>query len=221
MKITRSHFFSFAALLTLALQPTLLLGAADTKAAELRIATVDLKKVFDDYYKTKLADASIKDEASGLEKDMKALADDHDRAVTDYKKAIDEANNQAVSAEEREKRKKEAEGKLIKVNDLRQSLEQFRSTARNNLDEKLRQTRDKILNEIKLVVSNLAKTTGYTLVLDSSTSDPGGRPAVVLYSNGENDLTARVIAQLNANAPRDLPVIDKKDEKKDDKKEKK
>jgi outer membrane protein len=219
MKITRSHFISFATLLTLAWQPALLLAAADTKPAELRIATVDLKKVFDDYYKTKLADASIKDEASGLEKDMKALADDHDRAVTDYKKAIDEANNQAVSAEEREKRKKEAEGKLIKVNDLRQSLEQFRSTARNNLDEKLRQTRDKILNEIKLVVSSLAKTTGYTMVLDSSTSDPGGRPAVVLYSNGENDLTARVIAQLNANAPRDLPVIDKKDEKKDEKKD--
>ena len=220
MKITRPTSLGLAVLLALALHPAFLLGAADAKS-ELRIATVDLKKVFDDYYKTKLADASIKDEASGLEKDMKALADDHDRAVSDYKKAIDEANNQAVSAEEREKRKKEAEGKLIKVNDLRQSLEQFRSTARNNLDEKLCQTRDKILNEIKLVVSNLAKTTGYTMVLDSSTSDPGGRPAVVLYSNGENDLTARVIAQLNANAPRDLPTTDKKDEKKDDKKEKK
>jgi outer membrane protein len=216
MNITPSPRLSLLPLLALGLSLALPLGAAD-----LKIATVDLKKVFDDYYKTKLADVSIKDEASGLEKDMKALADDHDKAVNDYKKAIDEANNQAVSAEEREKRKKEAEGKLIKVNDLRQSLEQFRNTARSNLDEKLRQTRDKILTEIKNVVSGLAKTTGYTLVLDSSTSDPGGRPPVVLFSNGDNDLTARVITQLNANAPRDLPSPDTKDEKKNDKKEKK
>lgn len=218
MKTTRPTLLSLAPLLALGLSLALPSGAAD-----LKLATVDLKKVFDDYYKTKLADASIKDEASGLEKDMKALADDHDKAVNDYKKAIDEANNQAISQEEREKRKKEAEGRLIKVNDLRQSLEQFRNTARNNVEEKLRQTRDKILAEIKNVVSNLAKTAGYTLVLDSSSSDPGGRPAVVLYSSGDNDLTARVIAQLNANAPRDLPAPDTntKEQKKDEKKEKK
>src|SRR2546422_603698 len=113
-----------------------------TGAAEMKIATIDLKKVFDDYNKTRLADASIKEEANGLEKDRKALVDEHQKAMEDYKKALDEANNQAVSADEREKRKKEAEGKLIRINDLRQTIDQFDRTARGNLDEKLRQTRD-------------------------------------------------------------------------------
>src|SRR5262245_35404848 len=85
---------------------------AFSATAELKIATIDLKKVFDSYYKTKLADATIKDEASGLEKDLKALTEDHDKAVTEYKKAVDESSNQALSSEEREKRKKDAEGKL-------------------------------------------------------------------------------------------------------------
>ena len=189
--------------------------AFSAPAAEPKIGTIDLKKVFDDYYKTKLADASIKEEATGLEKDRKALIEEHQKAVDEYKKVLEEANNQAVSADEREKRKKEAEGKLIKVNDLRQTIDQFDRTARGNLDEKLRQTRDKILNEIRNVISAKAKTAGFSVVLDSSTADQAGRPPVVLFTNGENDITAAVITQLNANAPMDLP---KTDEKKSDKK---
>jgi len=189
-------------------------------AAEMKIATIDLKKVFDDYYKTRLADASIKEEANGLEKDRKGLVDEHQKAVDDYKKALDEANNQAVSSDEREKRKKEAEGKLIKINDLRQTIEQFDRTARGNLDEKMRLTRDKIVNEIKNVVAVKAKSVGYTLVLDNSNPEPGGRPPVVLYTNGDNDLTAVVLAQLNSSAPPDLPGSEeKKNEKKDEKKD--
>src|SRR6266498_6169234 len=191
-----------------------------SNAAEMKIATIDLKKVFDDYYKTVLADAAIKDEVTGLEKDRKALVDDYQKSTDDYKKALDEANNQAVSADEREKRKKEAEGKLIKINDLRQTIEQFDRTARGNLDEKMRLTRDKIVNEIKNVVAVKAKSVGYTLVLDNSNPEPGGRPPVVLYTNGDNDLPSGVLAQLNASAPPDLPGSEeKKNEKKDEKKD--
>jgi outer membrane protein len=197
----------------------LVLLALASPAAEPKIATIDLAKVFSDYYKTKLADAAIKEEITGLEKDRKAYIEDLQKAGDDYKKAIDEANNQAVSAEEREKRKKEAEGKLIKINDLKQTLEQFDRTAKGNMDEKMRQTRDKIVNEIKNVVSAKAKSAGYTMVLDSSSAEPGGRPPVIIYTNGENDITTNVLTQLNANAPTDLPRID--DRKLDKKEEKK
>lgn len=204
------------------LRPLLILACAaslvlnfSAVAAEPKIATIDLKKVFEDYYKTKLADAAIKEEAGGLDKDRKALIEDHTRAMDDYKKALDEANNQAISSDEREKRKKEAEGKLIKINDLRQTVEQFDRTAKQNLDEKLRITREKILNEIKAAITTKSKSGGFTLVLDSSTAEPAGRPPVVLYTNGENDLTTVVLETLNANAPADLPKTDsKKDEKK-------
>lgn len=204
------------------LRPLLILACAGcialtlpATAAEPRIATVDLKKVFEDYFKTKLADAAIKEEASGLDKDRKAIIEEHTKAMDDYKKALDEANNQAISSDEREKRKKEAEGKLIKINDLRQTVEQFDRTAKQNLDEKLRMTREKILTEIKNVITTKSKAGNFTLVLDSSTAEPAGRPPMVLYTNGDNDLTTVVLEQLNASAPVDFPKIDgKKDEKK-------
>src|SRR5512138_303689 len=193
--------------------------AGSALAADLKIGTIDLQKVFTKYYKTELANAAIQDEVAGLQKDNKALIEEHTRAVDDYKKALDEANNQAVSADEREKRKKEAEGKLIKINDLRQTIDQFERTAKGNIEEKLRQSREKILKEIKEVIANKCKGAGMSMVFDSSTSELGRLP-VVLYTNGTNDLTDEILAQLNANAPPDLPKTDEKkgDEKKNGKK---
>jgi outer membrane protein len=188
-------------------------------AADAKIGTIDLQKVFAEYYKTKLANAAIEDEVSGLRKDNKALIEEHTKAVDEYKKALDEANNQAVSADEREKRKKEAEGKLIKINDLRQTIEQFEKTAKSNIEEKLRQSREKIIKEIREVIATKSKAGGMSMVFDSSTSELGRLP-VVLYTNGTNDLTDEILAQLNANAPPDLPKPEEKkgDEKKKDEK---
>lgn len=188
------------------------------RAADLKIGTIDLQKVFEGYFKTKLANAAIQDEIAGLKKDNAALIEEHTKAVDDYKKALDEANNQAVSADEREKRKKEAEGKLIRINDLRQTIDQFERTAKGNIDEKLRQSREKIVKEIKEVITTKCKNNGMSMVFDSGTSE--GRLPMVLYSNGSNDLTDEILTQLNASAPPDLPKVDEKkgDEKKKDEK---
>ena len=193
--------------------------ACSARAADSKIGTIDLQKVFTKYYKTDLANAAIQEEVGGLQKDNKALIEEHTKAVDDYKKALDEANNQAVSAEEREKRKKEAEGKLIKINDLRQTIDQFERTAKGNIEEKLRQSREKILREIKEVIAAKCKGAGMSMVFDNSTSELGRLP-VVLYTDGANDLTDEILAQLNANAPPNLPRTDEKkgDEKKNGKK---
>jgi hypothetical protein len=52
-------------------------------------------------------------------------------------------------------------------------------------------------------VTTKAKAAGYTLVVDSS-ADTSNQTPVVLYTDGQNDLTATVLAQLNAGAPIDL-----------------
>ncbi len=198
----------------LAVTTLALVLAVSTLAAEQKIATIDLKKVFDKYYKTELADAQIKEEASGLDKDRKALTEQYQKLTDDYKKAVDDANNQAVSGDEREKRKKAAEGKLIEINELEGVIKQFDRTARGNLEEKQRIAREKLLTEIKAIVTAKVKAGGYTLVLDTA-GEGLSRTPVVFYSTGENDLTTSVLAQLNANAPAKPPESEgRKEDKK-------
>ena len=48
--------------------------------AQGRIATVELRKVFDNYWKTKQADVALKDRAADFEKDHKTMVDDWKKA---------------------------------------------------------------------------------------------------------------------------------------------
>ena len=176
-----------------------------------------MAKVFSDYYKTKLADAAIKEEINGLEKDRKAYIEELQKAGDDYKKAIDEANNQAVSAEEREKRKKGLETKLKELKDGDETLKQFVSRSDAQLEQQMRRMMEEVITEIKVAVAAKGKAGGYTFVVDASAKSLSNAE-VFLYNSGDADLTAAVIEQLNAAAPPEAAgasekPVDKKDKK--------
>lgn len=176
-------------------------GLAFSAGAQGKIGTIDLRRVFDEYYKTKAADATLKDRAGDLDKERKALLDQYQKATEDYKKALDDANNQAVSADEREKRKKTAESKLLEIKELEQNITQFDKQATNTLTEQQRRMRDNILGEIRGVINAKAKAAGLGIVFDTAAESVNKTP-IVLYTGGnENDLTSAVLSQLNASAP--------------------
>src|SRR4051812_29836929 len=66
--------YIFATLLAFAL-----LEAPSVSAQQIRIATVDMKRVFDSYYKTKQAEAQIKDRAGDSDKVYKGMVDDYQK----------------------------------------------------------------------------------------------------------------------------------------------
>ncbi|MCU0784507.1 MAG: OmpH family outer membrane protein [Verrucomicrobia bacterium] len=188
--------------------------------AQTRIATVDLRKLFDGYWKTKQADAALKDRASDLDKEYKGLRDDYQKLKEEYQKLLAAANDQAVSVEERDKRKQAAEAKLRNIKETEETVVQFERQARTTLEEQKRRMRDNIVTEIRTVVNAKAKSAGFALVVDTSSESGNGTP-IVLYTSGENDLTAGVLEQLNAGAPVELPkpAEKKKDEPKKDEKQ--
>src|ERR1035437_9470730 len=195
-----------------------------------RIATVDLRKLFDNYWKTKQADAALKDRAADIEKEHKTMLDDWKKAKDEYQNLLGEANNQTLSVEEREKRKKSAEDKLKQIKDSEDAITQYERQARTTLDEQRKRMRDNIVEEIRAAVNSKAKSGGYALVIDAGAESGNGNAAagtpgtpVFLYTNNENNITEGVLSQLNAGAPAapaksEDKTADKKDEKKKDKK---
>ena len=171
--------------------------------AQTKIATVDLKKLFDNYYKTKLAQAAIKERADQLDKDDKSMKDDLKKGSDDYQKLLQQANDQALSADERDRRKQAADEKLKQLQASKAAIDQFERQAQTTLGEQRQRMRDNILVEIKAAVATKAKSSGNTLVLDTAAETVNGTMAIV-FSTGENDLTDAILAQLNAGAPIDL-----------------
>jgi len=85
----------------------------------------------------------------------------------------------------------------------------FRRQASANLDEQGSRMRNNILEEIRNVVSTKARTAGFSLVIDTAAESAKATP-VILFNNGDNDLTDSVIATLNAGAPTEpIPTEDK------------
>src|ERR1044072_769356 len=111
-----------------------LLSTAPLRAAEQKIGIIDLKKIFDGYYKTRQADAQLKERVADADKVMKGMGEDYEKARDEYKKLIDSSNDQAFSADDREKRKKSAEGKIAELQDLERSVRPFPSTTQTTLE---------------------------------------------------------------------------------------
>lgn len=185
--------------------PALALATALTQSvfAQSRIATIDMTKAFDSYWRTKQADAALKEQAAEMDKELKGFMDERAKAVEDYQKLLASANDPALSVEEREKRKAEAEKKLADLRELEQTIQQYERQARVTLDEKQRRLRANLVNEIRAVVESRAKAGGYVLVIDSAAVGANNVP-IVLYRTAENDLTEEVIRQLNATAPAEM-----------------
>lgn len=192
----------------------LAVACAFNAQAQTRIGIVDYKKVVAGYWKTKEATAALKDRREDLLKELKGLGEDIKKGEDEYRKLSDDANDQAVSAEERDKRKKAAETKLKSISELKERAREFDRNASANLNEQAQRMSERIDERIRAVVSARAKSAGFALVLDTAARSADNRP-VVVYNNGENDITDGVIEQLNADAP---PDALKKDEKKEEKK---
>lgn len=171
--------------------------------AQQKIATVDMRKLFDDYWKTKQAEAALNDRKTELSKEDRSFLDNLQKDRDEYQKLLDAASDQAISAEERDKRKQAATDKYTEIQNSQTTIAQFERQAQATLAEQTQRMRSDIIKEITAAVTSKAKTAGYTMVLDLAGQSINQTP-VVLYTDGQNDLTAAVLAQLNAGAPIDL-----------------
>jgi len=177
----------------------LLLAALSVPAlAQTKIATVDMDKLFKGYWKTKQAEVVLNKRVADLQKEVRDMANDLTAAQSNYDQLLEQANDQALSADERSKRNQAAADKLREISNSKAAIEQFNRQAQSQvLDQRQRMTAN-LVSEIQKAVGDKAKAGGYTLVVNSMASE------TVIYADGDNDLTAAVLKQLNVGAPVDV-----------------
>jgi len=168
--------------------------------AQTKIGTVDLRKLFDGYWKTKQAQQALNDRKVQLDQDDKGMRDDLKKGSDEYQKLLDQANDQAISADERDRRKQAAADKLRQLQESKNAIDTFERQAQATLAEQGQRMRENILTEIKAAVATQARSAGYSLVIDAAAETANATTAVI-YTSGENDLTTAVLKQLNAGAP--------------------
>jgi len=172
----------------------LLSAMSFSAAAQTKVATVDMKKIFNTYWKTKQATAALENRKIELRKEMKDMTDGLEKAQADYKQLLD----QAISADERDKRKQAAANKLKEMTSTKSTLDQFQRQAEAQLADESQRMSGNLVVEIQKAVADKAKAGGYTVVLNASNTE------AFIYTSPDADITDAVLAQLNAGAPIDL-----------------
>jgi Skp family chaperone for outer membrane proteins len=192
-------------IITVVALATLALGyTASAQVASGRIVTVDLNKVFNDYYKTPIASAKLKETAQSYNKDNEEL-------VARYRKQIEELNTLREDQDKpeytdqvRAEKRKKVQEKLSETQKTERDIQEFRRTHQQELEKQTQRMRQNILKEVTEVISKEAKDAGYLYVFDKSGNTLNGVPSVV-YAQETLDITDAILKILNRNAPADLP----------------
>ena len=176
----------------------LLVATVVSAGAQTKVATVDMKKLFNGYYKTKLAQASLETRKTELRKEIKDMADGLDKAQADYKQLLDQASDPAISADERDKRKQATADKAKEMSNSKAAIDTFQRQAEAQLADQSQRMSSDIVGEIQKAVADKAKAGGYSLVMNGASTE------VVVFAGADTDITASVLGQLNAGAPIDV-----------------
>lgn len=122
---------------------------AGTAHAQTRIATVDVKVSSTGIGRRRKPRPPSRIAREDLLKELKGLGDDIKKAEDEYKKLIEEANDQAVSPEERDKRKKSAETKLKTIGELKERARDFDRNASAQLNQQAERMAERIDEKIR------------------------------------------------------------------------
>ncbi len=182
------------------------LGLAATAGAQERkgaVAFINLDRCFNEYYKTRVADAQLKSQAKEFDEELKKLASDGEKLQKEFNALREESQNTALSDEVRSAKRNAAEEKVMAIREQETRIQGFRERRGKQLEEQSRRMRRGLVGEIREIVKGHAREKGYDAVLDSSGASLNGVESV-LYVDPRNDITEELVGLLNKGAPANI-----------------
>jgi len=174
-------------------------SAVSTASAQaLKIGTVDMKKVFESYYKTKDAEAKINEARNNAKKELEDRLDIQKKKMEEVQKMNTEIENPALSKEAKETKTKTRDEAIAELRTMDRENSEFRANREKQLQEQSVRMRAGIVEEINKIVDAKVKAESYDLVFDKSGPSLNGVP-IVLYSRDTYEFTNDVVAALNKN----------------------
>jgi outer membrane protein len=183
----------------------LLMGLLPAFAAEQSVVFINLDRAFNEFYKTKLADTQLKQQADEFNDERKTLVTDYEKLQKEFGVIRDEAQNTALSDDVRTEKRNLAEEKLVEVRDYESRIRRFDESRRKQLDDQSRRMRKRIVEEIQQIVKDYAQTQGYQAVIDSSGQSLNG-VEIILYTDPKIDITDTVLGLLNKGKQEEKPA---------------
>ena len=170
--------------------------AVSMAAAELRIAVVDLDRVFKEYYKSRIAEEFLTQQAEAARIYMGQMSTQLESLRAEARRLGTNALNPALTDQARKKAADDADAAMAKVKSKETEISLYANERRREFMRLQQEKRSEIVKDIQKEVKRRAAAGNYAFVLDSSGNTTSGLPAVLIYP-GRNDISDEVIRELN------------------------
>ena len=174
----------------------LLLAGAAVFSAESRIAVIDLERVFREYYKSRIAEDVIRQQATAYRTYLARLNEELRKLGEAARTAQSNALNIALAPAEKQKVEQEAIAARNAVREKEAEIKLFVEERSADMRRLENTKRAQIMTEIRREVAKRASAEGFEFVIDSSGKTMNDQPALLVYPE-RCDITNSVLRELN------------------------
>ncbi len=169
---------------------------AGLRAAELKIAVIDMQKAFEEYEKTKTIEIKLNQQMEVFKEYSNQLNQQYQNLRKQYESARDDSQNIAYSSAERENKRQKAQQLYESLKLKEQEMTSYSESRKTQIRDMYTKLRGEVVDEIRKAVHNKAVLEGYTLVLDQS-GESLNDVGFVIYVQPGLDITDSIIQDLN------------------------
>lgn len=160
------------------------------------VTFIDMKHIFDNYYKTKDADAVLKTQREAMKDLAENMMKDLEGMSKTYMQLREDAQNIVLSKEQRDAKFQEMKQTQKIAEQKKKEIDAYQKESVNKIRVKYEEVRDGITKELTDYLAKLAKVKKYDLIMDVSGQTANGIPTVVYY-NKAKDITEAVLKSIN------------------------
>lgn len=161
---------------------------------------MDIKKIFESYYKKEQAEKEFKNSVASYTNERKVYIDGLKKITEELNKLQNDAQNQAIDKKTQDEKKKAFGTKFSEYQMKQKELDEFDRTRKVQLADSEKRILTSLLEDIKKVIAEKGKAEGYTMIVDRSGVTAIGAPAVP-FMQDNLDITDAIIKTLNASKP--------------------
>lgn len=169
-------------------------------SAQNNILTVNVNGAAQQYYKVVelmeelgKVQEQARDQIATMEEGGKGL-------VQEFEELVEQAKSEILTEEARKDAEKEALAKRGRIQEKQTEIREYLANTERSMQARQQTQMNVFIKEISDVIDGIREERGATLVLDVSGASSNGLP-IVLFATPENDITADVVAKINATQP--------------------
>lgn len=175
-----------------------ILSIGTASAQKLKIATVDMQRLFNEYHRTNEEQQEINIERARIQKDNNLRLEKIRGIEDELNKLRETLNKEDLSDKERQEATEESRNKFEDGKHEERARIEFLNRRNEALNEKMKKRMKAILEEIKQLVSEKATSGDYDYIFDKSGNSRQGIPFLI-HAKDATDLTDGLLKELNAN----------------------